>query len=176
MSSPLKVLSNPFVWESKYLNPMSLEQFVKLESKEQVAIIRSSFTNYLKFGVNTAPKDQQLADFIFQIDEALETNEKPYISVRSGHGTGKTYILANLANFIGLTEDDAKIVLTAPVAAQLENQLMPELKKWSECLFPLIAPLVDVKTKQKTLPDGFLNPTIEIDYSQIGSREELYDR
>ena len=36
--------------------------------------------------------------------------------------------------------------------------------------------VVDVKTKQKTLPDGFLNPTIEIDYSQIGSREELYDR
>ncbi len=36
--------------------------------------------------------------------------------------------------------------------------------------------VVDVKTKQKTLPDGFLNPVITIDYSKIGTREELYDR
>lgn len=143
-------LTNPFKWESKYLSTMTIEEFVKLEQSEQIEIIRSTFSNYLKFGVNTGPKDDQLAEFIYEIDEALETNEKLYISVRSGHGTGKTYVLANLANYIGLTEEDAKIILTAPVAAQLENQLMPELGKWSEKLFPLIRPLVDVKTKHAT--------------------------
>lgn len=136
--------TNPFIWESKYLNPISLEEFLKLEEKEKIKLISSTFSNYLKFGVNAAPKDEQLASFIFEVDEALETNDKPYISVRSGHGTGKTFVLANLSNYIGLTEDDAKIVLTAPVAAQLKNQLVPELKKWSQNLYPSIAGLVDV--------------------------------
>ena len=136
--------TNHFVWESKYLDSTTLLDFLKLEEKEKIKLISSTFSNYLKFGVNAAPKDEQLAGFIFEIDEALETNEKPYISVRSGHGTGKTFVLANLSNFIGLTEDDAKIVLTAPVAAQLKNQLVPELKKWSQNLYPSIAGLVDV--------------------------------
>lgn len=144
------LVNPPFEWKSKYLNPISLDEFIKLEQQEQIQIIASTFSNYMKFGVNAGPRDQQLADFIYQIDEALETNEIPYISVRSGHGTGKTFILANLANYIGLTEEDAKLVLTAPVAAQLENQLMPELKKWSEGLFPPLRPLVDVKTKHAT--------------------------
>jgi hypothetical protein len=153
--SVLYPLTNPpYQWKSKYLDPRSLEEFIALEEREQIRLLSSTFSNYLKFAVNTGPRDEQLAEFIYEIDEALETNEKPYISVRSGHGTGKTYILANLSNYIGLTEDDAKIVLTAPVAAQLENQLMPELKKWSENLFPLIAPLVDVKTKHATYGAG----------------------
>lgn len=140
--------TNPFIWESKYLNPITLTDFLKLEEKEKIKLISSTFSNYLKFGVNAGPKDEQLAGFIYEIDEALETNEKPYISVRSGHGTGKTFVLANLSNFIGLTEDDAKIVLTAPVAAQLKNQLVPELKKWSQSLYPSIAGLVDVMSME----------------------------
>lgn len=150
MSTVLYHLTNPFIWKSKYLNTMSLEEFIKLEPREQVNLISFSFSNFLKFGVGVSPKDEQLASFIFEIDEALETNERTAISVRSGHGTGKTFILANLANFIGLTEEDAKLVLTAPVAAQLENQLMPEVKKWADNLFPLIRPLADVKAKHAT--------------------------
>lgn len=150
MSKILYPLTDPFIWESKYLNPMSLEEFGILEQKEQIKLISSTFSNFLKFGVGVGPRDEQLADFIYEIDEALETNERTEISVRSGHGTGKTFILANLANYVGLTEDDAKLVLTAPVAAQLENQLMPEVGKWADNLFPLIKPLADVKTKHAT--------------------------
>lgn len=146
MASPLS--SSQFVWESKYLNPMSLNEFLKLDEQSRIKLIASTFSNYLRFGVNVAPKDEQLAEFIYEIDEALETNEKPYISVRSGHGTGKTFVLANLTNFIGLTEDDAKIVLTAPVAAQLKNQLVPELKKWSKHLYPALDGLVDVMSME----------------------------
>jgi hypothetical protein len=36
--------------------------------------------------------------------------------------------------------------------------------------------VVDVKTTKKTLPDGFYNPKLTLDYSQIGTRDELYDR
>lgn len=137
-----------FEWKSKYLNIVSLEEFLKIDEEDKIKLISSSFSNYLKFGVNTAPKDEQLADFIYQIDEALETNQNPFISVRSGHGTGKTYVLANLTNYIGLTKDDAKIIMTAPVAAQLKNQLVPELKKWSKNLYPGIDGLVEVMTME----------------------------
>lgn len=137
-----------FVWESKYLDATTIEEFISLDIQSQAKLISSTFSNYLKYGVNVSPKDPQLADFIYEIDEALETNEKPYITVRSGHGTGKTFILANITNYIGLTEEDAKIILTAPVAAQLKNQLVPELKKWSQNLFPSIAGLVDVMSME----------------------------
>ena len=37
--------------------------------------------------------------------------------------------------------------------------------------------VVDVKPQKKTLPDGFLNPVlVDVDYSVIAKREELYDR
>jgi hypothetical protein len=36
--------------------------------------------------------------------------------------------------------------------------------------------IVDVSIPKKQLPDGFLNPVITIDYSEIPTREEIYDR
>ena len=36
--------------------------------------------------------------------------------------------------------------------------------------------IVDVSITKKQLPDGFLNPVITIDYSEIPTREEIYDR
>jgi hypothetical protein len=36
--------------------------------------------------------------------------------------------------------------------------------------------IVDVSIPKKQLPDGFLNPIITIDYSEIPTREEIYDR
>ena len=36
--------------------------------------------------------------------------------------------------------------------------------------------VVDIKTVKKELPAGFLNPVITLDYSQMPTREELYDR
>jgi hypothetical protein len=36
--------------------------------------------------------------------------------------------------------------------------------------------IVDVSIPKKQLPDGFYNPMITIDYSEIPTREEIYDR
>lgn len=143
-----------FKWDSKYLDTRSLHDFVALDPKSQMKLISSSFSNYLKFGVNAAPKDQQLADFVFQIDEALETNEKTQISIASGHGTGKTFILSNLIIYIGLTRKDAKIPTTAPVASQLENILIPEVKKWKDKLFPKIKNFLEVQSKDVKFTNG----------------------
>ena len=37
--------------------------------------------------------------------------------------------------------------------------------------------IVDVSIPKKQLPDGFYNPVkVTVDYSEIGKRDELYDR
>lgn len=56
------------------------------------------------------------------------------LSIRSGHGTGKTTLLAWIVIWWGLFKDDAKIPMTAPTAPQLHDLLIPEIKKWRENL------------------------------------------
>jgi hypothetical protein len=36
--------------------------------------------------------------------------------------------------------------------------------------------IVDVSIPKKQLPDGFYNPIITLDYSELPTREEIYDR
>lgn len=54
------------------------------------------------------------------------------ISIRSGHGTGKTGLLSWIVLWWGMFKDDAKIPMTAPSAPQLHDLLIPEIKKWQE--------------------------------------------
>ena len=52
------------------------------------------------------------------------------ISIRSGHGVGKTSVLSWLALWWISTHYHAKVVITAPTAAQLNDALLPEAKAW----------------------------------------------
>jgi hypothetical protein len=52
------------------------------------------------------------------------------ISVRSGHGVGKTALEAWLALWFPLTRPDAKVGITAPAGPQIEANLWPEIRKW----------------------------------------------
>ncbi len=133
-----------FEWKSKYLDIVTIEDFVALKTKDQITLINSTFHNFIKYGLNAAARDQQQANFIHEVDEALYTGEKPQISVKSGHGTGKTTILAWVILYIGLTRFDVKIPATAPVASQLENMLLPEVSKWNKKLFPKLQGQVSV--------------------------------
>lgn len=56
------------------------------------------------------------------------------ISVKSGHGTGKTTVMAWVILWVGLFKYDAKIPITAPTSAQLTRLLLPEVKKWQKKL------------------------------------------
>ncbi len=56
------------------------------------------------------------------------------ISVKSGHGTGKTTIMSWVIIWVGLFKYDAKIPITAPTSAQLTRLLLPEVKKWQKNL------------------------------------------
>lgn len=65
--------------------------------------------------------------------EALDRGERR-ISVRSGHGVGKTTLLAWAINHFLVTRGDCKVAATAPSSAQMEGALVPETVKWLRAL------------------------------------------
>ena len=52
------------------------------------------------------------------------------VSIRSGHGVGKTSCLSWLALWWVASHYHAKVVITAPTSAQLHDALLPEAKSW----------------------------------------------
>ncbi len=52
------------------------------------------------------------------------------ISIRSGHGVGKTSCLSWLALWFIFVHYHAKVIVTAPTSAQLHDALLPETKAW----------------------------------------------
>ena len=52
------------------------------------------------------------------------------VSIRSGHGVGKTSCLSWLALWWITVHYNAKVVITAPTSAQLHDALLPEAKSW----------------------------------------------
>lgn len=61
--------------------------------------------------------------------------KKPRLSIKSGHGVGKTCFLSIVILFVLLTSgDDVKIPVVANSQDQLRDGLWPELAKWKERL------------------------------------------
>lgn len=83
-------------------------------------------------------QDKFLRDFYLD-PQGRPTNE-PRHSVRSGHGTGKSTIIAILGLWFPLTHYDSKTVVTANSQDQLRTNNWPELRKQSKLLpAPLLA-------------------------------------
>jgi hypothetical protein len=68
------------------------------------------------------------------------------ISIRSGHGVGKTSCLSWLALWWVATHYHAKVVVTAPTSAQLHDALLPETKSWLKQSPPGFRDLFNVKS------------------------------
>lgn len=77
--------------------------------------------------------------------------EKPLISVRSGHGTGKTTTLAMAAVHMAITRYRFKIVQTAPTSPQLFDALYAETAGMFGRLPPSLRPLFTVKADRIVL-------------------------
>lgn len=65
--------------------------------------------------------------------EDLDAGETK-ISVRSGHGVGKTMLCAVLALHFLCFRDDVKVIVTSPSADQMKDGLIPEINKWKSRL------------------------------------------
>ncbi len=68
------------------------------------------------------------------------------ISVRSGHGVGKSTVASWAAIWYLLTRYPVKIVITAPTKAQLYDALYAELRTWIDKLPPELAQFLEVKS------------------------------
>lgn len=83
------------------------------------------------------------------------------ISIRSGHGVGKSTTVAILCLWYLLTRYPVKIVITAPTSAQLFDALFAEIKRWVNILPPQVQELLNVKSDRveiKAAPEtGFIS-------------------
>lgn len=70
------------------------------------------------------------------------------ISVRSGHGVGKTTVLAWAIVWFALTRFPQKTVCTAPTSSQLFDALAAETKAWFKKLPPVLFELFEIQTEQ----------------------------
>ncbi|WP_345985277.1 hypothetical protein WCX49_11785 [Sulfurimonas sp. HSL-1656] len=143
-----------YSWQSQYLDGMPFEAFALLDLEAQAKLAKKTFSNFIKYALKVGPRDRQQAEFIFELDDALATKVLPDVSVRSGHGTGKTTILSWLILYVGLVYDDVKIPATAPAAPQLINMLLPEVKKWHKKMHPRFARLVEPLTEDVKFRNG----------------------
>lgn len=67
------------------------------------------------------------------------------ITVRSGHGTGKSTVASWAVIWYILTRIPVKIVITAPNASQLFDALFSEIKTWVTRLPPILGQLLETK-------------------------------
>lgn len=75
------------------------------------------------------------------------------ISVRSGHGVGKSTAVSWLALWYILTRYHAKIVITAPTSAQLYDALFAEIKRWVREMPEPLQTLLEVKAERIELKE-----------------------
>lgn len=68
-----------------------------------------------------------------EVIDQLDAGETK-ISIRSGHGVGKTMLCAVLALHFLCFRDDVKIIVTSPSADQMKDGLIPEINKWKSRL------------------------------------------
>lgn len=87
-------------------------------------------------GVSPEPWQQQAL-------QAVQANDR--IAIRSGHGVGKSALLAWLVLWFLSTRSVAKIPCTAPTAHQLLDILWGEIAKWRRRLPAVLADRIDVK-------------------------------
>jgi phage terminase large subunit len=86
--------------------------------------------------------------------EALDSGVTK-VSIKSGHGVGKTTLCAWLALHFLLFRDDVKIIVTSPSAKQLTDGLIPEIQKWINRLPPWMAKQLEVTSERMTrLPNS----------------------
>jgi phage terminase large subunit len=106
----------------------------------------SDFDFFVRKFLNAKPSNQQ-QEFIRAIQAAVDGKGKRDISIRSGHGAGKSSALSWLILWIGISQVDAKIPATAPVADQLTRLLIPECKKWHRQLPTQIQNKIEIQTE-----------------------------
>ena len=96
---------------------------------EMIDYYHDNPTNFFEDILQVTPTKQQ-KEIISHIPIAIK--EKKNISVKSGHGTGKTFIESGLIIWFLVTRYKSKVICTAPTAHQLFDVLWSELAKHND--------------------------------------------
>lgn len=146
----------PEAWHFYKLNPvLFIEQMILKPHTE-------------KRGVNLYLSDQQK-----QTIQSIGTDLR--VSVVSGKGIGKSFLLACIAIWFASVFEEAKIVLTAPSSKTLRSGLWVEIKKWIhgsyvEGMFTMTSEKLYVDTEQI---DGSYGSYIEMRTATKGAPEAM---
>jgi len=81
--------------------------------------------------------------------EALDRGETK-ISIRSGHGVGKTAFCAWCGLHFLLFRDDVKVIITSPSLKQMTDGLIPEIQKWISRLPRWMEVQLDITSERLT--------------------------
>jgi|TARA_R110000824_G_scaffold42604_1_gene125289 phage terminase large subunit len=95
-----------------------------MDLKQPIAKWRKDPTLFVKTVLNAKPDKWQS-----RVMQAVANGDRG-VSIRSGHGVGKTSCLSWLALWWISCHYHAKVVITAPTSAQLHDALLPEAKAW----------------------------------------------
>ena len=106
--------------------------FIKKYRDDPVAFVRNIFK---------ADPDEWQTQFL----EAIRDNNRR-ISVRSGHGVGKSTAASWAMLWYLLTRYPVKVVVTAPTSSQLFDALFAEIKRWVKEMPPALSELLEVKS------------------------------
>ena len=107
-----------------------------------ITLYRADPVLFVKEVLGVEPDDWQ-KDFL----NAVASGERK-ISIRSGHGVGKSTTASWAMLWFLLTRYPVKVVVTAPTSAQLYDALFAELKRWVKELPQPIQDLLDVKQER----------------------------
>jgi hypothetical protein len=109
---------------------------------EFIKLYRNDPNKFVKEVLGVEPDEWQ-QDFL----NAVATGERK-ISIRSGHGVGKSTTASWAMLWFLLTRYPVKVVVTAPTSAQLYDALFAELKRWVKELPQPVQDLLDVKQER----------------------------
>jgi hypothetical protein len=109
---------------------------------EFIKLYRNDPVKFVKEVLGVEPDEWQ-QDFL----TAVATGERK-ISIRSGHGVGKSTTASWAMLWFLLTRYPVKVVVTAPTSAQLYDALFAELKRWVKELPKPVQELLDVKQER----------------------------
>lgn len=107
-----------------------------------ITLYRADPVLFVKEVLGVEPDEWQ-QDFL----NAVASGERK-ISIRSGHGVGKSTTASWAMLWFLLTRYPVKVVVTAPTSAQLYDALFAELKRWVKELPQPIQELLDVKQER----------------------------
>lgn len=117
----------------------------ELDLKDAVATFRREPETFLRVMLQVEnPEPYQI-----EVMRAVANGERR-ISMRSGRRVGKTALLDWLSIWFPMTRADARVLVTAPSAAQLEDAYIPGFRQWVQKLPPEVFDLWNITADRFT--------------------------